>query len=108
MTSQHPLYTRVALAEDLPEYHLKRGEVARIVEYYPMPDGQEDGYSLEGFDVPHVTVEVGSSKIISVEQYQQEEAILIKLRQLSSSGLGQIEDFIDFLLQKEMSQKEVA
>ena len=36
-----------------------------FVEHYPMPEGQEDGYSLEGFGVPilGVTVEVRESQI---------------------------------------------
>jgi hypothetical protein len=31
-----------------------------------MPKGEEDGYSLEGFDVPHVTLEVAASQIIPI------------------------------------------
>lgn len=73
MKTQYPLYSQVALAEDLPEYNLKRGAIATIVEHYPMPEGDEDGYSLEGFNVPNVTVEVAASQIISVSQLQQEE-----------------------------------
>ena len=81
MKVQYPLFSQVALAEDLPEHHLKRGEIATIVEHYPMPEGEEDGYSLEGFDVPNVTVEVAASQIMSLSQWQQGEAILVKLRQ---------------------------
>ena len=53
----------------------------------------EDGYSLEGFDVPQVTVEVAASQIIPIAQWQQEEMILRKLRQLSKSRLLQLEDY---------------
>ena len=53
------------LVEDLPEHCLKRGDVATVVEHYSMPDEQEDGYSLEGFDVLNVTVEVSASQIVS-------------------------------------------
>ncbi|WP_414859150.1 DUF4926 domain-containing protein [Nostoc sp. KVJ3] len=35
-----PLFSQVALAQDLPEYNLKRGSVATIVEHYPMPEGE--------------------------------------------------------------------
>jgi hypothetical protein len=36
-----------------------------VIEHYPMPEGQEDGYSLEGFDIPisGITLEVKSSQI---------------------------------------------
>jgi hypothetical protein len=76
MKVQHLLFSQVALAQDLPEYNLKRGNVATIVEYYPMPEGEEDGYSLEGFDLPHVTMELPASQIIPIAQWQQEEMIL--------------------------------
>jgi hypothetical protein len=66
MKTQYPLFSQVALAEDLPEHHLKRGDIATVVEHYPMPDEEDDGYSLEGFGVPNVTVEVAASQIISV------------------------------------------
>jgi hypothetical protein len=36
-----------------------------VIEHYPMPENQEDGYSLQGFGVPipGVTVEVRESQI---------------------------------------------
>jgi hypothetical protein len=80
---QHPLFSQVALAQNLPEHGLKRGDIATIVEHYPMPEGEEDGYSLEGFDLPQVTLEVAASQIIPVAQWQQEEIIVRQLRQLS-------------------------
>ncbi len=48
-----------------------------------MPEGEEDGYSLEGFDLPQVTLEVAASQIIPVAQWQQEEIIVRQSRQLS-------------------------
>lgn len=56
------LFTQVALRKDLPKYNLKKGATATIVEYYPMAEGQEDGYSLEGL-IPENTVEVSESQI---------------------------------------------
>ncbi|MGF1516766.1 MAG: DUF4926 domain-containing protein [Nodosilinea sp.] len=108
MKTQYPLFSQVALAEDLPEHHLKRGDIATVVEHYPMPDEEEDGYSLEGFGVPNVTVEVAASQIISVNQWQQEEEILDKLRQLSQPRLLQLQEYLDFLLQKDRSQQKSA
>jgi hypothetical protein len=107
MKVQYPLFTRVSLVEDLPEHHLKRGDIGTIVEYYPMPEGG-DGYSLEGFGVPHITVEVAASQIIPVSQWQQEEEILVKLRQLSQTRLLQLEEYLDFLLQKEITEQKSA
>ncbi|MBD2458143.1 DUF4926 domain-containing protein [Nostoc sp. FACHB-87] len=103
MKIQYPLFSQVALVQDLPEYNLKRGNVATIVEHYPMPEGEEDGYSLEGFDLPHITIEVSASQIIPVAQLQEEEIILTKLRKLSGARLLELQDYLDFLLQKEES-----
>jgi len=108
MKVQHSLYSQVALVQDLPEYKLKRGDIATIVEHYPMSEGEEDGYSLEGFDVPQVTIEVAASQIIPIAQWQQEEIILGKLRQLSQSRRLQLEDYLDFLWQKEQSDNMIA
>ncbi|MBD2462750.1 DUF4926 domain-containing protein [Oscillatoria sp. FACHB-1407] len=108
MKGQHPLFSRVALAQDLPQYNLKRGDIATVVERYPMPDGEEDGYSLEGFNTPQVTIEVAASQIIPVTQWQQEEIILNKIRQLSNTRLLQLEDYLDFLLQKEQAEQKSA
>lgn len=68
MKMKYPLFSQVALAQDLPQYNLKRGDMATIVEYYPMPEGEEDGYSLEGFNLPQVTIEVAASQIIPIVQ----------------------------------------
>ncbi|WP_231948089.1 DUF4926 domain-containing protein [Phormidesmis priestleyi] len=45
------LFSRVALSQDIPKYNLRRGSVGTVVEFYPMPEGQEDGYSLEGLSL---------------------------------------------------------
>jgi hypothetical protein len=104
MKTQYPLFSQVALTEDLPEYHLQRGDIATVVEHYPMPDEEEDGYSLEGFRVPNITVEVSASQILSLSQWQQEEELLVKIRQLSQSRLLQLEDYLEFLLQRDKAK----
>ncbi len=103
MNSQYPLFSQVILAEDIPEHCLKRGDRATVVEYYPMPDNEDDGYSLEGFDVPNITIEVAASQIMSLQKWQQQQAILKKLDQLSAPQLLQLENVLDFLIQKEKS-----
>ena len=103
---KHSLFSQVALAQDLPEYNLKEGAIGTVVEHYPIQDG-EDGYSLEGFDVPHVTIEVPESSIVAVSQSEQEALLVFKLRQLSASRLLQIEEYVDFLVQKETAEQSV-
>jgi hypothetical protein len=73
---QFEMFTQVILKEDIPKYKLKKGDVATIVEHYPRPNGEEDGYSLEGFDaVVNNTVEVRASQIEPLEVLQGAEAI---------------------------------
>ena len=72
MSAQFPLFSQVVLVQDQAKYDLQRGSVATVVEYYPMPNPEEDGYSLEGFNIPDVTLEVSASQIISFEQWQKE------------------------------------
>ncbi|XGV96841.1 MAG: DUF4926 domain-containing protein [Leptolyngbya sp. BL-A-14] len=59
------LFTQVALKEDIPALRLKQGSIGTIVEFYPMPNGQENGYSLEGL-IPQDTVEVSESQIEAI------------------------------------------
>jgi hypothetical protein len=49
------LYSRVALTHDVPNHNLKKGDVARIVEYF---DDPYPGYALEVFDALGETVDV--------------------------------------------------
>ena len=55
------------MREDIPKYNLKKGATAIIVEHYQMPEGEEDGYSLEGFNVEAITVEVAESQIEAIK-----------------------------------------
>lgn len=103
MKPHYSLYSQVGLAEDLLEHHLKRGDVATIVEHYPMPGEAEDSYSLEGFDLPQITVEVVASQILPIGEWRQQQAILTKLRRLSQARLLQLEAYLDALLQNEQA-----
>ncbi|MEB3190336.1 MAG: DUF4926 domain-containing protein [Snowella sp.] len=72
------LYTEVTLTQDLPEYNLKKGDVAMVIEHYSMPKGQEDGYSLEGFGIPisGITVEVRESQIKPIQSNKSQLLLL--------------------------------
>ena len=59
------LFTKVILTVDLPQYNLKWGQIGTIVECYPMSNGEEAGYSLEGL-LEQDTIEVSESQISSV------------------------------------------
>jgi hypothetical protein len=54
----YKLYTRVSLAEDLPEYGLHKGDLATIIERHEGKKDQETGYSLEVFNAVGETITV--------------------------------------------------
>jgi len=54
----YPLFTRVALQKDFPEYQLHRGDVATIVDLHEAEDSEEIGYSLEVFNAIGETIAV--------------------------------------------------
>lgn len=95
--TQFPLFSQVILAQDLPEYNLKRGDMAIVVEHYAMND-QEDGYSLEGFDIPEVTLEVSQSQIMPLNQWQKEQKILEKIHQLTIDKLDKLDVYLNQLI----------
>jgi hypothetical protein len=53
----YQLFQEVILLEDVAEKGLLRGDVATIVEYHPVPSG-EDGYSLEIFNALGDTIAI--------------------------------------------------
>ena len=54
----YELFTRVALREDFPQYRLRKGDVATIVERHEAAPGEEVGYSLEVFNAIGETIAV--------------------------------------------------
>jgi len=55
---KYELFSRVALARDIPDHHLKKGDVATVVEQIEAGPNQEPGYALEVFNAVGETVEV--------------------------------------------------
>jgi hypothetical protein len=52
------LFSRAALAEDLPDYTLQKGDLVTIVEYLPENEHHKEGYVVEIFDVLGNTLHV--------------------------------------------------
>ena len=44
------LYQQVYLNHDLPEYQLKKGDIATLIDFVPHPHNQEEGCILEVFN----------------------------------------------------------
>ena len=52
------LYQRVSLNKDFPEYGLKRGDIATLIDKVPHPSGKEEGYVLEIFNAIGESIKV--------------------------------------------------
>ena len=81
---KYPLYSRIALAADLPADRLRRGDVATIVEYHAGTDGQEPGYTLEVFTALGETAAVVTVRESQIEPLRADE--LLSVRTLSAAA----------------------
>ena len=78
-----PLYSRVALAVDLPGTGLRRGDVATTVEYYE--GGSENGYDLEVFNALGHTVAVVNVFESQLEALRDDELLTVRQRELTAA-----------------------
>ena len=70
---KYELYTDVALTVDIPDHHLKRGDIAKIVDYLPAGDNPEPGLALEVFNALGETIDVIMVAESEVELLQHDE-----------------------------------
>ena len=66
-----PLFSRVAITQDLPEAGLRRGDVATLLERVPHPQGGETGVVLEIVDAVGQslkTVVIAESQIVALHE----------------------------------------
>ena len=75
---KHDLFIRVALTADLPDKHLRRGDVATIVESHPGRPGQEPGYSLEVFNAVGDSVAVVTVRESQIEPLTANELLSVR------------------------------
>jgi hypothetical protein len=80
---KYPLFTRVALAEDLPKQNLRRGDLATIVEYYEGSPGQEPGYELEVFNAVGYTFAVVTARESQIESLRKDELLSVRPQKLA-------------------------
>ena len=74
-----PLYSRVALAVDLPTEGIRRGDVATIVEHHAAPAaGVETGYSIEVFNAIGETFAVVTLPESGLEALRRDEVLSVR------------------------------
>ncbi len=74
---KYKLFEEIVLNKDIPGKNLKKGDVATIVEYHPVTDG-EDGYSLEIFNALGDTIAVITIPESAIEPLTKDEVFSVR------------------------------
>jgi hypothetical protein len=72
------LFSRVALSVDIPKHHLKRGDVATVVEQIEPGLNMEPGYVLEVFNAIGETVAVPMVAESEIEPLRENELLQVR------------------------------
>ncbi|MCC6803093.1 MAG: DUF4926 domain-containing protein [Anaerolineae bacterium] len=72
------LYEQVALNQDLPDYGLRRGDVATLVEYVPHPKNGEEGCILEVFNAVGESIAVIVVPVSVIEPLRADEILRVR------------------------------
>lgn len=78
------LYQQVALTRDLPEYQLKAGDIATLVNFVSHPSGGEEGCLLEVFNAVGESLTVIAVPISTIEVLRPDE--ILTVRSLAKAG----------------------
>ena len=82
-TMKYPLFTRVALADDLPKENLHRGDLATVIEYYQGSHGQKPGYELEVFNAVGETFAVVTARESQIDSLRRDELLSVRPQKLA-------------------------
>jgi hypothetical protein len=72
------LFSKVALAVDLPSHRLRQGDVATIVEAHAGRAGRERGYSLEVFNAVGETLAVITVRESQIKPLTSNEVLQVR------------------------------
>jgi len=78
------LYQEVALTPDLPEYQLRAGDIATLVDFVSHPSGGEEGCLLEIFNAVGESLTVIAVPISTVKVLGPDE--ILTVRSLAQAG----------------------
>lgn len=71
------LYTDAALARDIPEHRLRRGDVVKIIDLHASSNG-ENGYSIEVFNALGDTIAVTAVPESALESLHDDEVFSVR------------------------------
>jgi hypothetical protein len=72
------LYQEVSLSRDLPEYGLRSGDIAMLVDFVPHPSNGEEGCVLEVFNAIGESFAVIAVPISVVEVLRPDEILSVR------------------------------
>jgi hypothetical protein len=72
------LYQEVALTRDLPEYGLRSGDIAVLVDFVPHPSNGEEGCVLEVFNAIGESIATIAVPISVVEVLRSDEILAVR------------------------------
>lgn len=72
------LYQEVALTRDLPEYQLREGDIATLVDFVSHPSDGEEGCVLEVFNAVGQSLRVIAVPISTVEVLRPDEILTVR------------------------------
>ncbi|WP_404785608.1 DUF4926 domain-containing protein [Altericista sp. CCNU0014] len=72
------LYQDIALTRDLPEHHLKIGDVATLIDYVHHPTDGEEGCVLEVFNATGDSIAVVAVPVSAVEALRADEILTVR------------------------------
>lgn len=78
------LYQEVALNRDLPEYELRAGDIATLIDFVTHPQSGEEGCILEVFNAVGESLNVIAVPISVIEALRPDE--ILTVRSLAKTG----------------------
>lgn len=72
------LYREVALTRDLPDYELRAGDIATLVDFVPHPSDGGEGCVLEVFNAVGESLTVIAVPISAVEALRADEILTVR------------------------------
>ena len=72
------LYQRISINRDFPEYHLKKGDIATLIDIVPHPENGENGYILEIFNAVGESINVIIVPQSSVTPLKPDEILSVR------------------------------
>jgi len=73
------LYQEISLTRDLPEYELRAGDIATLVDFVDHPSGGEQGCVLEVFNAIGESIKTIAVPISAIEVLRSDEILSVRI-----------------------------